>query len=221
MQVIVQTVWKFIDWAYAEDSDTFIRRWRRQRLQAFLDLVKPPKGASVIDLGGSSCLWNMIEHDFRVTIVNLPGNGQQTSDLKGYRYIEGDATNLRALFADQSFDVAFSNSTIEHVGDEAQQAALAAEVKRLGRSYYVQTPSDRCPLEPHTGLPFYWKYPEFVKSGLLRSWRKKTPGFAEYIADTRVLSRARMQSLFPDAQFYVERRLGFEKCYAAYRPYDS
>jgi Methyltransferase domain len=219
MQIIVKSIWKFGDWAYDEDRDTFIRRWRRQRIQAFLDLVQPPKGASIVDLGGSASLWNLIDHDFQVTIVNLPGNGQQTSDLSGYRYVEGDATNLKGVFTDQSFDVAFSNSTIEHVGDEAQQAALASEIMRLGRSYYVQTPSDRCPIEPHTGLPFYWKYPEFVRAGLLRSWQKKTPGFAEYIAGTRVLSRDRMQALFPGAQFYIERRFGCEKCYAVYQSF--
>jgi hypothetical protein len=221
MQVSLRhAFFKLMEWAYDDSNDSFVRRWRTQRFQGFLDLVKPPKRAKILDLGGSPWMWELIEHEFDVTLVNLPNNTEQPYDMpKGYTYVEGDATDLKQVFADQSFDVVFSNSVIEHVGDDVKQAAFAAETRRLGKAYWIQTPSDRFPIEVHTGVLFYWSLPEFVKTQLKKSWRKQNEGWTEMVESTRVLSRQHMKNLFPDAQFYVERKLMFEKSYAAYRPF--
>lgn len=215
-----QAFFRLLEWAYSGEHDSFVKQWRTQRFQGFLQSVNPPKQARILDLGGSPAIWELMENDFRVTIVNLPDNSEQ-GDIKSDRftYIEGDATDLHGIFEDQSFDVVFSNSVIEHVGDEAKQAAFAAEVYRLGKGYWIQTPSDRFPIEVHTGMPFYWKLPEFVRTELKKSWRKQNSGWAEMVEGTRVLSRRRMKDLFPDAQFYTERKFLLEKSYAAYRPF--
>jgi hypothetical protein len=52
---------------------------------------------------------------------------------------------------------------------------------------------------------------------ILSSWSRRLPGWVEMLRETRVLSRRRMQELFPDARFYVERLFGIEKSYSAYR----
>ena len=196
---------------------SLIKQWRRQRLLDFVDRVRPPQGARIIDLGGTRVLWDLIEHDFKITLVNLPGSSDTPAADARYDYIADDATGLRHRYGDRSFDVAYSNSVIEHVGGGDKQAAFAAEARRLGRGYWVQTPSTRFPIEVHTGLPFYWQYPEWYRRYLLNSWRKTLPGWTADIAGTRVLSRATMQTLFPDAEVYIERKLGFEKSYAFYR----
>jgi len=54
-----------------------------------------------------------------------------------------------------SFDAVYSNSTIEHVGDESRQALFAAAVRRLAPAYWVQTPSSHFPIEIHTGVSLY------------------------------------------------------------------
>jgi hypothetical protein len=205
--------------AYA--GDTFIARWRRARVRAFEDLVKPPPQARIIDLGGTFHMWNLINHDYHVTLVNLPGSytdEQWRACPPQYELVEADACDLTDMFADQSFDVVFSNSVIEHVGDESRQEAFAREVQRLAPAYWVQTPSDAFPIEAHTGVPFYWKLPEGVRLTLERRWYEKLPAWAESIRETRVLSRQRMEELFPGASVYIERKLLFEKSYACYRP---
>ncbi|MFB2983473.1 class I SAM-dependent methyltransferase [Microseira sp. BLCC-F43] len=203
----------------AYSSKSIVQAWRRQRMASFLDLVKPPKQALILDLGGTPYMWQLFDHDFEIALVNLPGSFNSTNPVKNITFVEGDATDLSRIFKDKYFDVVFSNSVIEHVGNEQKQAAFAAEVHRLAKAYWIQTPSDRCPIECHTGMPYYWKLPNWVRDRLMRSWEEKLPAWAEFIKQTRVLSRQRMHQLFPDAEMYVERQFLFEKSYSAYRPF--
>ncbi|MEL6163183.1 MAG: methyltransferase domain-containing protein [Cyanobacteria bacterium J06628_3] len=210
--------------AYAKASEwakhnSFGKAWRLERMRQFLDLVKPPSGAKIIDLGGHLPMWQWIDHDFEVTLVNLPGSYKSTGKFGKYNLVEGDATNLSDTFPDKSFDVVFSNSVIEHVGDESKQADFASEVMRLGKAYWVQTPSNIWPIEPHTGVIGYWLLPQFVRQSLHKSWEKKLPVWTEMVRSTRVLSMKRMRQLFPDSKFYVERKFLLEKSYAAYKTF--
>jgi predicted SAM-dependent methyltransferase len=190
-------------------------------MRAFVEHVRPPAGARIVDLGGSEHLWNLLDHDYRVTLVNLPGWNTEAPGDPRVSLVEADACRLEGVFKDRSFDVVFSNSTIEHVGDEGAQEAFARQVKRLAGSYWVQTPSRRFPVEAHTGVPLYWQLPERVRKRLVARWRKRLPQWAEMVDGTRVLSAARMRSLFEGANLYVERVMGMEKSFAAYRSFDG
>lgn len=52
--------------------------------------------------------------------------------------VVGDGTRL--AFEDQSFDLVYSNSVIEHLGTWEKQQAFAAEARRVGRGYWIPTP---------------------------------------------------------------------------------
>ena len=65
-------------------------------------------------------------------------------------------------FTTGEFDVVFSNSVIEHVGDFDDQRRMADEVRRVGRRFFVQTPNRWFPLEVHTRLPFVHWLPDAV-----------------------------------------------------------
>ncbi|MEM2045934.1 MAG: class I SAM-dependent methyltransferase, partial [Candidatus Bathyarchaeia archaeon] len=54
-------------------------------------------------------------------------------------WIIGDARCMP--FKDKSFDVVFSNSVIEHVGNYDDQKMCAEEIRRVGKCYFVQTPN--------------------------------------------------------------------------------
>jgi hypothetical protein len=199
---------------------------RRRRMEGFLRMLEIKPGTRVLDLGGSPTIWENVPVPLDITILNLPG-GIPTVDLDSFdaganihtfHYVEGDACDVHQ-FPDRSFDLTFSNSVIEHVGPQKKQDAFAREVVRLGRSYWVQTPSIWFPIEAHTGMPFYWFYPEPFRAWLLRRSQKKLPAWwTEYIAGTRVLSRRRMAELFPNAQIHVEYFGGLPKAYIAYSP---
>ncbi len=214
-------IWKFVDWGLKRDG--VIGRGRARRMAAFLEKVKPPAKARIIDFGGTESLWKLFDHDFHITLVNLTDNHLKMSeaDTRRFSFVKGDACDLSGQYPDGAFDIVFSNSCIEHVGDDAHQAAFAREVRRLAPAYWVQTPSSRCPLEAHTLVPFYWKLPGFARRILLNRWKRKHPHLWELIASTRMLKRKRMIELFPDAQVFVERRMGLEKSYACYRSCQS
>ncbi len=203
------------EWFYRHKL--LVEHWRAARMRAMLRLVKPPPKARIVDLGGTEYIWNTFPNDFHVTLVNLPGNTEPVSDPGRFRLLSADACDLKDCLRDQCCDLAFSNSTIEHVGDEGRQDQLAAEIQRLAPAYWVQTPSDQCVIEPHTGVPFYWRLPAWMRDRLHRNWRRKLPGWSRMIEATRVLSRERMLRLFPGASVYVETQFGVEKSYAAYR----
>ena len=176
-------------------------------------------GTRVLDLGGSPTIWENVPVPLDITILNLPGGVQSfeliaaETSIHTFHYVEGDACNVHQ-FPDRFFDVAFSNSVIEHVGAEEKQEEFAREAVRLGKSYWVQTPSDWFPIEAHSGMLFYWYYPEQLRAWLLRRSQRELPTWwTEYIAGTRVLSRRRMAELFPNARLHVEFFFGLPKSY--------
>lgn len=60
----------------------------------------------------------------------------------------------RALpFADDEFDVAYSNAVIEHVGSYEDQLAFLRELHRVARRGFLTTPNRRFPIEVHTRIP--------------------------------------------------------------------
>lgn len=191
---------------------------RARRMKAFLDLVKPPKDAKIIDLGGTAAVWELVKDcNFEITLVNLPSN-QDSTDHSNCRLVYADACDLRGLFKDKSFDVVFSNSVIEHVGDALRQQAFSREVYRLADAYWIQTPDPLFPIEAHTGVPFYWQRSEQSRQKLLHQWEENLPVWANMVRETRAISRKQLQQLFPDSAFYTERVLGLPKSVAAYRP---
>lgn len=191
-------------WLYA--NDTFIKRGRRQRMLDMIRLLGLPENCRVIDLGGMGYVWDLFDNDFDVTLVNLPGgNPTEAIDSKRFNCVTADGCDLSKEYEDNSFDLAFSNSVIEHVGNETRQQQFAGEIRRLAKAYWVQTPSIRFPIEIHTWYPLLWQRRKLMGKELRLS------------EDLCVLSRSRMQEIFPDGQVYVERLMGFEKSYTMYR----
>jgi Methyltransferase domain len=194
-------------------------KWRARRMHHFLELTNIREGMRIIDLGGTASVWELLDRDFHITLVNLQPNGGAALPESGrFTCVCADACDLRDVFKDYAFDFAFSNSTIEHVGDEARQEAFAREVRRLAPAYWVQTPSDRFPIEAHCAIPFYWQLPGGVRDRLMAYWSRTLPGWSEMMRHTCVLSRQRMAELFPDSKCNTEYLMGLEKSYAFYIP---
>ena len=126
-------------------------------------------------------------------------------------------------FADTSFDVVYCNSVIEHLSTFDDQAKLAREVRRVGRSYWVQTPARRFPVEPHYLTPFVHWLPAKLRRRALpyTVWARIAHPSAEYmdgkIAEIRLVSRREFARLFPDAVIRRERFFGLTKSWLAIR----
>lgn len=125
---------------------------------------------------------------------------------------------------DNSFDIAYSNSVIEHVGDWESQKAFAHEVRRVARRYYVQTPSRGFFIEPHfIGLFLHW-FPKKAQRKLLpflslRYWisGESRTFFDDLVHEVNLLTAKQMRELFPDARIVRERFLGMTKSLFAIR----
>jgi hypothetical protein len=190
---------------------------RARRMASFVSLMNLTENAKILDLGGQPMIWSSVPLKLNVTILNLPGiANEHFASHHNIKYVEGDACNV-AEYADRSFDIVFSNSVIEHVGDTAKQAQFAHEVRRLGRGYWVQTPSKYFPIEAHSGMPGWWFYPERLRQYFISRWRLKLPAWTEMIETTRVLEKVQLQRLFPQAVIKTERLLAISKSYIAYR----
>lgn len=197
---------------------TFSPRAREARLRHFVSTMKIQAGQRVIDLGGSPGLWRFVDVPLDITIFNIEKQekDERCRDSHRFTFMLGDATRATEL-QDNSFDIVFSNSCIEHVGPPIKQAAFAREVRRLAPSYYVQTPARSFPIEAHTGLPFWWYYPTAVRSRLIERWQARRPAYGEFIGGTRVLRRPELERFFPDAWIDTEKVLGLTKSYTAWR----
>lgn len=195
----------------------FSARMRRRRMQRFLSVMQPKAGERIIDLGGQAGFWAQIDIPLDITIVNLPGTLGSVPPASPHRFtmIEGDACGLD--HPDDAFDLAFSNSVIEHVGGPDRQAAMAREARRLAPRYWVQTPSIWFPVEAHTAMPFWWFYPASLQQLFIRRWRRTLPAWCEMVEGTTVISRADMHRMFPDATLWTERFAAVPKSYVAYR----
>ncbi len=205
-------------------------RLRSRRIKPFMDLVVEcfqSKGeVSIIDVGGTQNYWNIVPDEFlrahnaKVTIVNLPGKELPEGD-DIYSFVSGDACDLKEFSANQ-FDIAHSNSVVEHVGDWAKMKAYGAEIRRVARTYFVQTPSFWFPVEPHFMRPFFHWLPKPMRV----SWvsrvsvghfpKAQSIDEAVSIVDSaRLLDKKMFRSLFPDAEIVHERFLLWTKSYIA------
>ncbi|HLW71210.1 MAG TPA: class I SAM-dependent methyltransferase [Candidatus Binataceae bacterium] len=191
---------------------------RGSRMAEFEKIFAPERGTRVIDLGGTTTIWNLIKTPLDVTIVNLTCTdpAKNTDSHHHFTFVEGDATQLHD-YSDNSFDIVFSNSVIEHVGGEPNERKFAGEARRLAPSYYVQTPSVYFPLEAHTGIPFWWAMPRALRARMHRGWEKTLPDWNEMIRGTTVITRRKLQGYFPDGTVKTERILGIPKSYYVYR----
>jgi hypothetical protein len=199
---------------------TRLRRRRFRLFEALLSRLERP--VRILDIGGTQRFWETMGSGtlpgVRITLLNLTPAPASRADLMA---VCGDARRLP--FRDRSFDVAFSNSVIEHVGGPEDQRRMAGEIRRVAARYFVQTPNRFFPIEPHFLFPGFQFLPLGVRTHLVRrfrvGWFERTADAAEarrLAASVRLLGRREFQRLFPDARLYRERILALTKSFVAY-----
>ncbi|HEY1901930.1 MAG TPA: class I SAM-dependent methyltransferase [Terracidiphilus sp.] len=199
--------------------DHVFLRFRRRRMNRFFAFFAPSPEVRVLDIGGTPQTW-CVESEghtrFSVTLINIRRDGQ--IDVGPFTSIEGDATEMP--FADNSFDIAFSNSVIEHVGTWDKQQAFAREARRVARKLWIQTPARSFPIEAHLLAPYIQYLPKSAQHRIAR-WTPRgllTPDAVHEIVDeVRLLTYRELKHLFPDCRILKERLFGLTKSYIAVR----
>lgn len=149
----------------------------------------------------------------KITVLNLESRPGPDDEI--FTYVVGNACALE--YADNDFDVVVSNSVIEHVEDAAgvvtwrAQRQYASEIRRVGRSFYVQAPYFWFPIEPHYRSLFFHWLPSPVQAWLLMHFDLRGGHKSGSLHDAyerlnvhpRLPTFGDMAFLFPDAR--IER----------------
>src|SRR5580704_11826920 len=99
-----------------ENPASFSNKLRARRFQQFEALAASlPRPLRILDVGGTNDFWEKrgwVERtDVEIFSLNMVAEKQRHENVKP---LAGNATDL-AQFGDGSFDIAFSNSVIEHL----------------------------------------------------------------------------------------------------------
>jgi len=117
-------------------ASPFAARARARRHERFFALTRLPEGARVLDVGCGRLGLRALEPGLNITGVDLDAR----PDYPG-PFVRADAA-AGLPFANGEFDLVYCSSVIEHV-PPPRRAAFAAEVRRVGRGWFVQTPASR------------------------------------------------------------------------------
>jgi hypothetical protein len=203
----------------------FLKHFRTKRVKNFYATLGIGPETSIIDVGGNGFFWRTarelnLPRPRAVTILNIY---DQDEDLpEGITWVRADARDMP--FADGQFDVAFSNSVIEHLETSKNQAAMASEIRRVAKRYWIQTPDPRFPVEPHYITPFVHWLPKTVRRRVVRNgtvWGIITRPTQEQIdanlKEIRLIPPSEFRGFFPDGKIVIERFAGIPKSMMAVR----
>ena len=210
----------------AENGGSLSAKLRTKRFNLFKSLFHQSSvPLKILDVGGRETIW--VREGFcdpdssdrvQITILNVK---QEPITAPNVVSVVGDARNM-SQFADDEFDIVFSNSVIEHVGDYDDQMLMAREVQRVGKKYFVQTPNLYFPIEPHFMYPCFQFLPLQFKVWILlnigRRHRKvETREKALRIAnEIKLLSKRDFGGVVPQATIFEEKSWGLSKAFIAY-----
>lgn len=179
-------------------SGSLASKLRRRRWEHVQSLLALSGTESVLDVGGTDKSWWFAHWQGFTVRCNL----DRAAAESGVRVV-GDGCALP--FGNRAFDVVFSNSVIEHVSTFEGQSRFAQEFRRVGRRYFLQTPNRRFPIEPHYLFPFFQFLPVSVQRWLHTHFDIGTFTRATPYGTIRLMTKAELVQLFPEAHLVPER----------------
>ena len=224
----ISTYWSDYE-MLAKVVQLFSQRSRAKRAGLFCGYLRPTENDKILDLGSEdgSFIAEIIPFRANVFIGDIDEEMLSRGRARyGFKTVLLDESGVLP-FEDDYFDIVHCNSVIEHVTvDKMQrwspqstrefvkmaferQKTFANEIRRVGKSYFVQTPNKNFVLESHTWLPLvqFLPRPLLIRAiRFLNKWWVKTTS-----PDWNLLGSKQMKELFPEAVIVKERALGLTK----------
>jgi SAM-dependent methyltransferase len=211
----------------------FSAQARKKRAQLFRNYFSIDENTKILDLGSENGtnIFNVLQGtNFKPENVYIADINPEAVEYGkknfGFNAVLIDEAD-KLPFPDKFFDIVYCSSVIEHTtvpksdlwkwksGKEFKSASwkrqkeFAEEIIRLGKQYFVQTPSKTFPIESHTWLPLVGYLPREIFLPVLkisnRFWVKQAE------PDFNLLGNREMQELFPGAAIVNEKNKGFTK----------
>jgi ubiquinone/menaquinone biosynthesis C-methylase UbiE len=140
-------------------SYTLSKKSRERKYAQFLAEIKPKPEESIIDVGvndeeysqGDNYLEKHYPYPQNITAISKDSADQFKNRYPEIKAVVADGRKLP--FDDNSFDIAYSNAVIEHVGKRKDQIDFLRELFRVARRGYFTTPNRLFPIEIHTRVP--------------------------------------------------------------------
>lgn len=198
-----------------------MKYFRKRRFKYFVNAYPDLSQLTVLDVGGRPFIWELIKNEYGISParVVLLNNRQEPNQFEGYEFMIGDGRKLH--FTDNSFDLVFSNSVIEHVGSKDDMLDFAKECMRVGKEVYIQTPNKWFPVEPHiVSIFIHWLPRPIYKKCSFMSVRwfylyKNTKLFYSQFDNINLLARKEFMGLFPNKLIWTEKIFGMAKSFVA------
>ena len=204
-----------------------MKHFRNKRLQKLLPMIKyyyEKKGyVYIADFGGSEAYWKdfmsyIIKYNVIIFIFNKTFKATKSNR---FQMLAHDCCE-RSSFHSRFFDIVHSNSVIEHVGGKRRKRSFAREIKRSGKSYFIQTPNKNFIIEPHFMMPFFNLIPLNIKVFLLNHFNigyfkktKCTEKSKKIINEIKLLSYKDIEGFFYGTHIHKEKILGLTKSFIA------
>jgi len=213
-EIVIEKIFKPYSVRFEKQRNAIVRK------NIDLNLAK-----KVLDLGGGtgtrmrSLFPNRTEGIFIADISEE--ELQEANNKYGFETVLLDESG-KIPFEDKYFDFVFCNSVIEHVTVDkddiykitsnkvfkekslSRQKILAEEIKRVGKTYFVQTPNKHFIIESHTWFPSFYVYlPRKIQIkviNLLNKYWIKSSG-----PDFLLLTFNDLKSLFSEAKIIREK----------------
>ena len=198
----------------------FFQKKFRKRRGIFLKKIYPKIGTfKILDLGGSSSFWketDILSDYENITILNIKKYQNEYGENDKINTVIYDGKIIP--FNNKSFDLIICNSVIEHV-PIIDRKLFCSEIKRVGKNYFLQTPSFYFPFEPHFVMPFLHWLPKKVGYlfAHLSPWRiLSRPDkhlIKDYFFNTNLLKENELKEYFKNSKILKEKFFLFTKSY--------
>jgi hypothetical protein len=133
--------------------EKILKPFRIKRMKYFLQTFEITPNTTILDVGGTPYNWLLVNCPAQITLLNLHLPSKLPNLPLNISYVQGDGTQLQ--YENQSFDIVFSNSVIEHLYSFENQQKFTQEVSRVGKQLWIQTPAREFFFEPHYLTPFF------------------------------------------------------------------
>jgi len=197
----------------------FQKKFRKSR-GIFLKQTYPKINTyKILDVGGSQSFWNeinILSNYKNLTILNIKEYQNEYENKDKINTVIYDGKTIP--FKNQSFDLIICNSVIEHVSI-SHRKLFCKELMRVGKNYFLQTPSFYFPFEPHFVMPFLHWLPKNVGFlfAHLSPWRiLSNPDkylIKDYFYNTNLLKEAELKEYFKNSRIFKEKLFLMTKSY--------